>query len=98
VHWVLYDLPPTLDGLREGVRPGELPAGTREGENDWGQDGWRGPCPPTGRHRYHFKLHALDVALGDRGALTGPELEAAISGHVLARAELVGTYQKKGEL
>ena len=96
VHWVLYDLPPTATGLRAGVRLADLPAGTREGQNDWGRVGWRGPCPPSGRHRYLFKLYALDTALGDRGALTKAELESALRGHVLARAELVGTYQKKG--
>ena len=55
---------------------------------------WRGPCPPIGRHRYFFKLYALDVVLGERGALTKAELENAMEGHVLGHAELVGTYQK----
>jgi Raf kinase inhibitor-like YbhB/YbcL family protein len=98
VHWVLYDLPAEASGLAEAVAPSALPAGTRQGTNDWKRTGWGGPCPPIGRHRYFFKLYALDVALGDRGALGKPQLEAAMQGHVLAKAELVGTYQKGGEL
>jgi Raf kinase inhibitor-like YbhB/YbcL family protein len=95
VHWVLYDIPPHAGGLPDGVRTGSLPSGTHEGKNDWNRTGFGGPCPPIGRHRYFFKLYALDVALGDRHALTRAELEQAMAGHVLAEAELVGTYQKK---
>jgi len=94
VHWVLYDLPPTASGLAGAVR--QLPPGTREGLNDWKRTGWGGPCPPIGRHRYFFKLYALDVVLGDLGRPTKAKLEAAMKGHVLAQAELVGTYQKRG--
>jgi hypothetical protein len=57
--------------------------------------GWGGPCPPIGRHRYFFKLYALDVALGDLGKPTKAKLEAAMEGHVIARAQLIGTYEKK---
>ena len=92
VHWVLYDVPPTATGLPEGGTP--LPAGTREGMNDWKRTGWGGPCPPVGRHRYVHKLYALDVALGDLGQPTKATVEAAMRGHVVAQAELVGTYQK----
>ncbi len=91
VHWVVYDLPPTAQALPEGGRP--LPAG-REGLNDWKETGYRGPCPPIGRHRYFHKLYALDKQLGDLGRPTKAALEAAMKGHVLAGAELVGTYQK----
>ena len=94
VHWILYDLPADATGLAEGVAPAALPAGTREGVNDWKRTGWGGPCPPIGRHRYFFKLYALDRTLGDLGRPTKAALEKAITGHVLARAELVGTYQK----
>ena len=94
VHWVLHDLPPAATGLAEGVR--QLPAGTREGLNDWKRTGYGGPCPPIGRHRYFFKLYALDAMLGDLGTPTKAKLEAAMKGHVLAQAELVGTYQKRG--
>ena len=93
VHWVLYDLPPASTGLPEDART--LPAGAREGRNDWKRTGYGGPCPPVGRHRYFHKLYALDVALGDRGTPTKSELERAMQGHVLGRAELVGTYEKR---
>ena len=71
-----------------------LPAGARDGTNDWKQTGYRGPCPPIGRHRYVHKLYALDATLGDLGNPTKAALEKAIEGHVLGRAELIGTYQK----
>jgi Raf kinase inhibitor-like YbhB/YbcL family protein len=92
VHWVLYDLPSATTGLPEGVR--ELPAGTREGLNDWKRTGYRGPCPPIGRHRYFHKLYALDVVLPDLKSPTKARLEKAMEGHILARAELIGTYEK----
>ncbi len=94
MHWVLYDLPPDCPGLAEGVAPEALPAGAREGKNDWGRTGYGGPCPPVGRHRYFFHLLALDTRLGARGALRKAELLAATQGHVLAAAELMGTYQR----
>jgi Raf kinase inhibitor-like YbhB/YbcL family protein len=94
VHWVLYDLPPDAHALPEGVASSELPAGTREGRNDWKRTGYGGPCPPIGRHRYFHKLYALDVVLGDLGTPTKAEVEKAMKGHVLAQADLMGTYQK----
>jgi Raf kinase inhibitor-like YbhB/YbcL family protein len=93
VHWVLYNLPPA-GGLAEGVAPAALPAGTLEGRNDWQRSGYGGPCPPIGRHRYFFKLYALDQVLPDLGQPTKAQLEDAMSGHIVAKAELVGTYQK----
>lgn len=96
VHWVLYDLPPAAQGLPEGVAPKELPRGTREGRNDWKRTGWGGPCPPIGTHRYFFKLYALDAVLPDLGSPTKAALEKAMEGHVLGKAELVGTYRKAG--
>jgi hypothetical protein len=95
VHWVLYDLPAASHGLPEAVAPAALPAGTRQGRNDWKREGYGGPCPPVGRHRYFFKLYALDATLGDLGAATKKQLLARMEGHVLAQAELVGTYQKR---
>ena len=94
VHWVLYNLHSTLSGLPEGVQRETLPDGAVQGQNDWKQSGYRGPCPPIGRHRYFFKLYALDTILPDLGTATKAELKRAMDGHVLARAELVGTYQK----
>ncbi|HVO11837.1 MAG TPA: YbhB/YbcL family Raf kinase inhibitor-like protein [Vicinamibacteria bacterium] len=96
VHWVLYNLPPTAKGLPQAVSARDLPAGARQGTNDWKRTGWGGPCPPIGRHRYFHKLYALDTVLPDLGAATKPDVESAMRGHVLAHAELVGTYQKKG--
>jgi hypothetical protein len=95
VHWVLYDIPASAAGLPEGVGAAALPPGTRQGTNDWKRTGYGGPCPPIGRHRYFFKLYALDVVLPDLGAATKAQLEKAMEGHVLARAELMGTYQKR---
>lgn len=95
VHWLLYNLPPAAAGLPEGVAPAALPAGTREGLNDWKRTGYGGPCPPIGRHRYFHKLYALDTLLPDLERPTKKQLEKAMQGHVLAQAELIGTYQKK---
>ena len=93
VHWVLYDIPPGASGLPEGGTP--LPDGTREGMNDWNRSGYGGPCPPIGRHRYFFKLYALDQMLPDLHTPKKGPLEHAMQGHVLAHAELLGTYQKQ---
>ena len=94
VHWVLYNIPPSASGLPEGVAPRDLPPGTREGLNDWKCTGYGGPCPPVGRHRYFHKLYALDTVLPERRSTTKADVEAAMRGHVLAQAELVGTYAR----
>jgi Raf kinase inhibitor-like YbhB/YbcL family protein len=94
VHWVLYDIPASAKGVPEAVQKKDLPAGTREGLNDWKRTGHGGPCPPIGRHRYFFKLYALDAVLPDLGNPTKGQLEKAMQGHVLAQAELIGTYEK----
>ena len=91
VHWVLFDIPPAAAGIAEGA---PSPAGAKQGVNDWQRTGWGGPCPPIGRHRYFFKLYALDTAL-ELNRPTKAELEQAMKGHVLAEARLVGTYQKR---
>jgi Raf kinase inhibitor-like YbhB/YbcL family protein len=95
VHWVLYNLPPETTELAEAVAPSALPPGAREGVNDWKRTGYGGPCPPKGRHRYFHKLFALDTVLPDLKQPSKAALEKAIQGHILARAELLGTYQKK---
>lgn len=95
VHWVLYGISPAATGLPEAVAERALPPGTRQGTNDWKRTGYGGPCPPIGRHRYFFKLYALDAVLPDLGKPTKAALEQAMEGHVLARAELMGTYQKR---
>jgi Raf kinase inhibitor-like YbhB/YbcL family protein len=94
VHWVLYNIPASATSLPEGAKPSLLPAGTREGLNDWKRTGYNGPCPPIGRHRYFFKLYALDTVLPDLKQPKKADLERAMKGHVLGTAELVGTYQK----
>ena len=94
VHWVLYDIPPTAGGLPEAVPASALPAGTREGVNDWGRTGYGGPCPPIGRHRYFHKLYALDTLLPDLKRPTKAVLEKAMQGHILAQSELMGRYEK----
>jgi Raf kinase inhibitor-like YbhB/YbcL family protein len=92
VHWVLYDLPPATKLLPEGVTASALHAS--DGLNDWKRTGYGGPCPPIGRHRYFFKLFALDCALGDLHRPTSAQLQRAASGHVLAEATLMGGYEK----
>jgi hypothetical protein len=94
VHWVLYNIPATATGLKKAMTPATLPAGTREGKNDWKRTGYGGPCPPIGRHRYFHKLYALDIVLPDLKEPTKAQLEKAMEGHVLGKTELLGTYQK----
>ncbi|MFI5181063.1 MAG: YbhB/YbcL family Raf kinase inhibitor-like protein [Thermoanaerobaculia bacterium] len=94
VHWVLYDIPATTASLPEAVAPSALPKGTREGVNDWKRTGWGGPCPPIGRHRYYFKLYALDAVLPDLAKPAKTKLLDAMKGHILAETQIMGTYQK----
>lgn len=94
VHWILYNIPPTVTGLPENIVPKDLPSGTLEGKNDWNQTSYRGPCPPIGRHRYFFKLYALDSVLADMNSPNKAQLEQAMAGHIIGHAELIGTYQK----
>lgn len=94
VHWILFNLPPEAKHLPEAVQSATLPSGTLEGLNDWKRTGYGGPCPPKGRHRYFFKLYALDRLLPDLHRPTKAKLESAMSGHVLAEATLMGTYQR----
>ncbi|MFA6140027.1 MAG: YbhB/YbcL family Raf kinase inhibitor-like protein [Hyphomicrobium sp.] len=94
VHWVLFDLPPDTGEIAEGMVA--LPNGTKSGLNDWKRTGYGGPSPPIGRHRYFFKLYALDARLEGLSAATKADVLAAMQGHVLAEAQIVGTYQKAG--
>ena len=95
VHWVLYNLPASARALPEAATAADLPPGAREGLNDWKRPGYRGPCPPIGRHRYFHKLYALDAELPDLREPTKAQLEGAMQGHVLAEAQLVGSYEKR---
>lgn len=94
VHWVAYNIPPGADGLPETTSADGLPAGALPGLNDWRSNGYGGPCPPIGKHRYFFKLYALDVVLPDLKHPAKAALEKAIHGHVLAHTELIGLYQR----
>lgn len=95
VHWVLYNIPAAIGSLAQGITKGELPEGTLEGLNDWKRTGYGGPCPPIGKHRYFHKFYALDIALPDLKTPTKAELEKAMEGHVISKAELIGLYQKQ---
>jgi len=94
VHWILYNIPTDSNGLPKGVKSSGLPSGTLEGINDWKRRGYGGPCPPIGRHRYFHKLYALDNVLPDLDAPTKASLLDAMEGHVLEKAELMGTYHR----
>ena len=94
VHWVLYNIPPNTSSLPENMASAQLPAGTAEGLNDWKRTGYGGPCPPIGRHRYFHKLYAVDTVFKGLDKPTKAQLEAAMEGHIVAEAVLVGTYQK----
>lgn len=90
VHWVVTGIPASVTGAGAGTPPANGVAG----KNDFGTLAWGGPCPPVGRHRYFFKVYALDTKIANPG-ITKTDLIAAMQGHVLAQGELVGTYQKK---
>ncbi len=96
VHWVMWNLPAATAGLAENASSEGLPEGTAVGRNDWDKTTWGGPCPPIGRHRYFFKLYALDTTLPPPGAKpwNKAELHAAMAGHIVAETQIVGTYQK----
>jgi Raf kinase inhibitor-like YbhB/YbcL family protein len=92
VHWVVYNLPPSLSGLPEAAA---IPPGATAGRNDFGNARYGGPCPPIGKHRYFFKLYALDATLPEMGHATKAQVEQAMARHVLAEAELLGSYQRR---
>jgi len=96
VHWVVYNLPANVAGLAENASRQGLPKGAASGKNDFGKSVFGGPCPPIGRHRYFFKLYALDTELTGLSSPNKAGLTRAMQGHVLASAELMGTYQKSG--
>jgi hypothetical protein len=96
VHWLAYGLPKRVEGLPAGVPPTPtLDEGGKQGRNDFGKIGYRGPCPPDGEtHAYAFQLHALDKALQLEPGVKRGRLEEAMSGHVLAQSELMGRYER----
>jgi Raf kinase inhibitor-like YbhB/YbcL family protein len=96
VHWVLWNLPASAHSLPEGVpKLEQLDDGGRQGRNDFRKVGYNGPCPPPGKtHRYFFRLYALDGKLDLAPAATRQELDAAMQGHILAKAEYMGTFRR----
>lgn len=95
VHWVLYNLPAENIGLVENVPATEtLKAGAFQGKNDFEKIGYGGPCPPSGTHRYFFKIYAVDGELPVKAGATKAELEKAMEGHVVSQGQLMGTYQR----
>lgn len=97
VHWVVYNIPPVLQQLPEAFPADpERADGTRQGATDFGRIGYGGPCPPSGTHRYFFKLYALDTVLTLPPGATKRALERAMQGHILAETQLMGTYRRRG--
>jgi Raf kinase inhibitor-like YbhB/YbcL family protein len=94
VHWVVYDIPASATKLPENAAKKGLPSGALQGTNDFGKQTYGGPCPPIGRHRYFFKLYALDTQLKGLKNPTKAQLEKAMQGHALDNTQLIGTYQK----
>jgi len=96
-HWVVYNIPAKVTHIPQAAPRGEkLPSGGIQGKNDFGQTGYRGPCPPSGTHRYYFYLYALDTELKLPSGATKDDVEKAIKGHVLEKTELMGKYRKTG--
>ena len=90
-HWLLYDIPPSTHSLEEGFQPGQVGL---SGRNDFGRSGYGGPCPPSGTHRYYFKVYALDTKLDLKPGATKKQLVKAMEGHILAQGELMGKYAR----
>lgn len=91
VHWVVWNIPPQTREIPENG----LPLGSSQGKNDWKRNGYGGPCPPSGTHRYFFRLYALDTSLQLAASTTKAALELAMRGHILAKRELLGTYRRR---
>lgn len=91
VHWVAWNIPPQTRDIKEN----SLPTGTSQGLNDWKRNRYGGPCPPSGIHRYFFKLYALDTTLNLPPATTKTDLERAMEGHLLGQGQLMGTYRRR---
>lgn len=93
-HWVLYAIPPAVSELPEDADPQQVSAAIRNGLNSWEHTGYGGPCPPVGRHRYFFRLYALDQKLDMRGQPNAAALRQAMKGHIIAETALMGTYTR----
>ncbi len=96
VHWVLFNLPADTKELAEGIPKGTtLPNGAQQGTSDFGRIGYGGPCPPSGTHRYFFRIYALDTQLDLAPGARKPDLLNAIQGHILAQGQLMGKYKRR---
>lgn len=96
VHWVVYNVPPSVLRLGEALASDpELSDGTRQGVTDFGRTGYGGPCPPSGTHRYFFKLYALDMMLRAPPGVSAESVQTAMKGHILAETQLMGIYRRK---
>lgn len=91
VHWVVYNISPVAADIAEN----SVPPGGTEGSNDFDETAYGGPCPPSGTHRYYFKVYALDGVMDFESGATKAEIEQAMAGHILAEAELMGNYAKQ---
>lgn len=89
-HWIVFNIPPSTSKINKGQEP----AGTA-GKNSWGRTGYGGPCPPSGTHKYVFKLYALDTELNLPEGSTKKDIESAIEGHIIGQTELMGTYKRQ---
>ncbi|MBI2660123.1 YbhB/YbcL family Raf kinase inhibitor-like protein [Candidatus Woesearchaeota archaeon] len=89
-HWVVFNIPAATKEIQKGTEPNGI-----GGRNSWGRTGYGGPCPPSGTHRYFFKLYALDTELNLPEGSTKKDVERAMQGHILTNAELMGTYKRK---
>ncbi len=97
VHWIIYNLAPDTQQLPEDVpKQEQLDNGALQGQNNFGKVGYGGPCPPGGTHRYFFRLYALDQMLNLEAGVNRDQLDQAMEGHILAQAELMGQYSRKG--
>lgn len=95
IHWVVYNIPVSMTKLDEHVKPErEFKNGMRQGSNSWPKIGYGGPCPPSGTHRYYFKLYALDAPMNLAPGATKEELLQAMKGHLLVEAQLMGKYKR----
>ena len=95
VHWVVYNIPADVTGLKENILPQEtLPNGAIHGTTDFGRIGYGGPAPPSGTHRYFFKVYALDTILDLPARATKSQLESVMAGHILAHGQLIGKYAR----
>ena len=94
IHWIVFNLPASSTGLKEGASSSALPSGTLEGMNHWSKTQYGGPCPPSGTHRYYFSLSALDITLSLSSGASKASIDAAVAGHILETKITMGKYTR----